>query len=238
MVPVKPPLHRTKLPQYSPLASVPHEGKREISAESDGTVQDRSSPTGCQLKGTRVERIYLYVPPEERAEVEALGARWDDKVMCWYIGADEDAAGFVRWFPSEDEEGFTITSEEAYVASATTACERCHSKIEVICIHCESGSVADEPLTRFTVSNVWAVDDVLARQLQEWPTFRKEQGSNARASRFANHCSHCGALLVDLYLHSEPGQPFFCVPRAPAGSIKLTPIVGRVQFSGDGSFEV
>src|SRR5262249_2870188 len=107
-----------------------------------------------------------------------------------------------------------------------------------ICIHCESGTVADEPLTGFTASNVWAVDAALARQLEGWPTFRKDEGSDARESHFANHCSHCGALLDDLDLHSKPGQPFFCIPRAPAGLIRLTPIVGRVQFNGDGSFEV
>lgn len=186
-----------------------------------------------------MDRTYLYVPPEEKAEVEALGARWDDKAMCWYIGADEDAARFLQWLPGDEEaEEFTITSEQACVASTTIACRECHLKIEVICIHCESGIIADEPLTQFTVSGVWAMDAALARQLEPWPTFRKVQGPDLRDSCFANHCPHCGALQDDMHLHSEPDQPFFGIPRAPPGSINLTPLIGRVQFSGDGSFEV
>jgi hypothetical protein len=70
------------------------------------------------MPGTNAERTYLYVPPEEKAEVEALGAHWDDKSKCWYIGSDENAARFSKWLPdgTADEE-FTITSERAYVAS-------------------------------------------------------------------------------------------------------------------------
>jgi hypothetical protein len=187
------------------------------------------------VAGTNVDRTYLYVPPEEKAEVEALGARWDDKSMCWYIGPDEDPARFSKWLPDDEaDEEFTITSDHAYVASTTISCCRCHSKIEVICIHCESGIVSDEPLTQFTVSGIWAIDSALARQLEPWPFFRPVD----QASNFANHCSHCGAQQDDLHLHSDPGQPFFSIPRAPPGSIKLTPLIGRVQLSGDESFEV
>jgi hypothetical protein len=51
------------------------------------------------------------------------GPRWDDKAMYWYIGADEDAARFLRWLASDaEDEEFTITSERAHVASTTVAC--------------------------------------------------------------------------------------------------------------------
>jgi hypothetical protein len=136
------------------------------------------------------------------------------------------------------EEEFTINSEHAYVASTKIACRECHSQIEVICIYCDSGVVADEPLTQFTVSGVWAMDDTLARQLGRWPTFKKEQGRDGSESRFANHCPHCGALQDDLDLHSEPDQPFFSIPRASPGSIRLSPLIGEVRFSGDESFEI
>jgi hypothetical protein len=186
-----------------------------------------------------VDRTYLYVPPEEKAEVQALGARWDGESMCWYIGSDEDAARFSKWLPDgEDDEEFTITSDQAYVASATASCWKCHSKIEVICIYCESGSASEEPLTQFTVSGIWAMDDALARQLEPWPFFKKGYSPEYQESCIANQCPQCGALQEDLYLHSEPDEPFFSIPRAAPGSIKLTPLVGRVQLSGDESFEV
>ena len=185
-----------------------------------------------------MERIYLYVPPEEKAEVEALGARLDADSMCWYIGADQDTATFSKWLDYEDDEELTATSDHAYVASTVVSCWKCHSSIEVICIYCESGTVSDEPLTRFTLSNIWAMDSALARQLEPWPFFKRSEGPDDEAGSFANHCPHCGALQDDLYLHTEPDEVFFNIPRAAPGSIKLTPLVGRVQLSGDEHFEI
>ncbi len=182
-----------------------------------------------------MDRIYLHVPPEERAEVEALGAHWDDWSKCWYVNEGESLAGFSKWLPDDAaEDGFSITSEEAYVAATTIACCKCREEIEVICIYCRSGVVSDEPLEQFTVSAISIMDDALVRQLEAWPFFKyvEEEGL------FSNHCPHCGARQEDMYLHSEPDQPFFSIPRAPAGSIRLTPLVGRIQLSGDESFEI
>ena len=136
------------------------------------------------------------------------------------------------YVPPEDE--FTITSDEAFVASAIIACWKCHESIEVICIYCESGTVSDEPLTRFTVKGLWALDRALARQLEQWSFFKPADSQ----STYANHCPRCGAVQDDLYLHSEPEHPFFSIPRAEPAPIKLTPLAGRVQMSGDESFEI
>jgi hypothetical protein len=87
------------------------------------------------------------------------------------------------------------------------------------------------------VSDIWAMDESLIRQLQPWPTFRRAQAPGGE-SYFANHCSRCGALQEDMYLHSEPDQPFFSIPHAAPGSIKLTPLAGSIRFSGDEHFEV
>jgi Domain of unknown function (DUF5710) len=187
-----------------------------------------------------VERTYLFVPPEEYSEAQALGARWDAGSKRWYIEAHEPFERFSMWLPNAqaDEEFFSIDSTEGYVAAATTSCRRCRSSIEVICIHCESGNVSGDPLTQFTVSDVWAMDEVLAEQLRRWPTFYRAVDPDAGESYFANHCRHCGALQEDMYLHSEPNEPFFDIPRAPPGSIKLTPLVGTIKLSGNEHFVV
>jgi len=181
-----------------------------------------------------VNRTYLYVSPEEYTEVEVSGAHWDDRSKCWYVDANEDTAKFAKWLPDErSEDEFTIASNEAFVASANIACWQCHHRIEVICVYCESGTVCDEPLTRFTVSNLWATDGHLAEQLTQWPFFTRDDSQGA----YANHCPHCGAVQDELYLHSEPEHPFFSIPRAEPAAVKLTPLNGRVQMSGDESFE-
>jgi hypothetical protein len=135
-----------------------------------------------------------------------------------------------------EEETFTIISSHAYVASATTPCRRCASNIEVTCIHCESGTASGESLAEFTVSHIWATDEELARRLRAWPNFRK--AGEPEDELFANHSSHCGAVQDDRYLHTEPDGPFFDVPSAPPGSIRLTSLAGTVRLSGDEHFQV
>jgi hypothetical protein len=190
--------------------------------------------------GETVDRTYLFVPPEEKAEVEALGGRWDSKTMCWYIGSDEEPARFSRWLSDSDEsdEGFGIVSSQAYVASARASCASCGSTIEVICIYCENGMVSGDPLYRFTLCDVWAMDEALVRQLDPWPQYKKVRDPASQEEYFANHCPGCGTMQDDLYLHSEPGDPFFSIEHAAQGSIELTALVGEVRLSGSEHFEI
>jgi hypothetical protein len=184
-----------------------------------------------------VDRTYLFVPPEEKSEVQALGAHWDAEAKCWYIEAGQTAERFSRWLPGADDgEEFTIVSHAAHVAAAEVSCQGCGTSIEVICIYCESGTVWGEALTQFTVCDVWAMDEALARQLRPWPNFRRVWDAGEESGDFANHCPRCGAAQDDQFLHSEPHEPFFDIPRAPPGSIRLTPLVGSVRLSGDEHF--
>jgi hypothetical protein len=186
-----------------------------------------------------MERTYLFVPPEEYAELRSLDAHWDDLSKRWYIGRDEAQEKFSRWLPSaEHAEELGIISSEAYVAAATVSCQQCQAAIEVICIYCKTGVASDEPLTQFTVSGIWAMDEELARQLRSWPTFLRVVGSEHGAGILSNHCSHCGALQDELELHDEPDSPFFDIPHATPGSVRLTPLAGTVRLSGDERFVV
>jgi hypothetical protein len=188
-----------------------------------------------------MERIFLYVSPEEYAEVNASGACWDDDSKRWYIRKDMSSTKFSRWLGEEEGEmEFGVTSDEALVASAQASCVKCHESIEVICIYCESGADSEtgEPMTQFTLSNIWAMDSALATQLERWRFFRKGIGVDSEEGYFANHCQHCGAMQEDYLLHAEPGDVFFGISRAEPGSIEFTPLVGRIRLSGDCSFEV
>jgi hypothetical protein len=191
------------------------------------------------LIGSTVPRTYLFVPPEEKIEAEASGARWDADSKRWYIDSAEPSANYSRWLPdAEHDEEFNIASSDAYVAAATTACQRCQSPIQVICIHCASGTVSGDPLSQFTVSDVHAVSDSLECQLHPWPHYRKVVVATTGDTYFANHCPHCGAEQDDMYLHSEPDEPFFDIPAAAPGSIELTPLAGSIELAGDEHFQV
>jgi hypothetical protein len=185
------------------------------------------------------DRIFLSVPPEEAAQARALGARWDGTTKRWYTSSDVPAM-LSRWISSseeKDDEQFTILSDEAYVTKTTVACQECEAMIEVICIHCTSGTVRGDPIPGFTVSDIGEVDEPLARQLKAWPYFRPGVPQLDQPPGYANHCLHCGSRQDDMLLHSEPDQPFFHIP-GPHGSIELTRLTGVIRLSGDEHFSL
>jgi hypothetical protein len=188
-----------------------------------------------------MDRIYLFVSPEEYPEVRTSGACWDEASKSWYIGENAEPAKFSRWLrEGESETLFGIVSEEAFVASATSHCVGCGIEMEVVCIYCQSGVdiETDNPIADFTVFNIWAMDEVLARPIDRWPCFRQGVGEDGEARLFANHCPHCGAMQEDYLLHSEPGDVFFGLAMTASGAVKFTALEGRVCMSGDYGFGV
>lgn len=186
-----------------------------------------------------MDRTYLYVPPEESAAVRIAGAQWDERLKCWYLDPGAELSRFARWLgvdPGAAE--LSIISDEACVAVATVPCSQCRKPIEVICIHCKSGTAFGEPLTQFTVLDVLTMDDSLARQLAPWPEYRPVAASYGNGPRYANHCLHCGAEQDDRDLHGEPGDPFFDIAHAVRDSLRLIPLAGRVRLSGDEHFTI
>jgi len=185
-----------------------------------------------------MERIYLYVPPEEYAEVKASGACWDEHSKRWYVPQGSVSATLSRWMGDGDEAEFGIESEEAFIAAAQTSCTNCREKIEVICIHCYSGIDLESgnALEFFTLSNISSMDSALAATLERWRFYRTT--TEPEDGYFANHCPYCGAVQEDYLLHSEPGDVFFCIAEAEPGSIELTAVEGRIRMSGDCGFGV
>src|SRR5258708_6549087 len=60
---------------------------------------------------------------------------------------------------------------------------------------CLSGTVLDEPLERFTISDIRAVDEALLQELQRWPSFRRTAEGD-QFGDFANHCATCGDVTL------------------------------------------
>jgi hypothetical protein len=189
-------------------------------------------------------RIDLYVSPEEYAAVEALGARWDDQLKCWYIERASQEEHFARWLadapnvPNAPPDAvLNICSNRAFIASARTRCYACGRGTEVVCLYCRSGTAWAQPLERFTVQDIRAVDAALARQLERWPRFH----ADAHLGGYVNHCTHCGTALPDAQLHSEPDHPFHEVSAYDGvrnGPVVLTALPGAVRVSGDYSVAV
>jgi len=187
-----------------------------------------------------MERIYLYVPPEEYAEVKASGAYWDEDSNRWYVPQDKASATLSRLIGDGDDAEFGFESEEAFIAAAQVSCSNCREKIEVICIHCYSGIDLESgnALEFFTLSNISCMDSALAATLEGWRFHRTATGAESEEGYFANHCPYCGTVQEDYLLHSEPGDVFFCIAEAEPGSIEFTAVEGRILVSGDCGFGV
>ena len=183
-----------------------------------------------------MHRTYLFVPPEERTEVEALGAQWDSTNKCWFVDG-VPASSLARWSSLPEEDEYNIMSDDAYVASAGILCPHCGKETEVIGIHCLSGTVSGEPLERFTVSDVRAVDEVLLQELKRWPRFRPITEGDTSGD-FVNHCAACGDAIGDMDLHSEPDHVFFDIVHASDGAVTLVPFSRTIRLSGDEHFVI
>ena len=146
-------------------------------------------------------------------------------------------SNLARWSSIREDDGYSIISGDAYVASTRAPCRNCRRETEVIAIHCESGTVSGEPLERFTVSDVRAIDDALLQQLKRWPYFRRATEGDA-IGEFANHCAACGGVIGDNDLHSEPDQVFFDIVHAQDGAITLLPLAQTIRLSGNEHFVI
>jgi hypothetical protein len=187
-----------------------------------------------------VPRLYLFVAPEEKADVQSLGASWDADAKRWYIESGQVSEKFSRWLREAGEpqqapaKTYGVISHEACVITTHVACAQCGADIEVLCIHCFGGTVANERLQQFTVSDIRDMDEALSRQLALWPYFR-----HVPEGGFVNHCTRCGEPQDDMQLHSEPEQPFFDVPAAiAAGRVTCTPLLGTIRLNADEHFVV
>jgi hypothetical protein len=190
------------------------------------------------------EPVYLFVPPEEYATVEARGASWDDASKRWYVRTGEPRAAFAPWLGDAErgtgeEAELSITSSAVFVASAKMACVECGGTIEVIALYCESAveDGTDEPMRQVTLSNIWAMDERLRVQLERWPWFK---ATEAGAGAFANHCRHCEAAQEEHWLHAEPGDVFFGLARggeAP-GPVEFTALEGEIRVGADYSLTI
>jgi hypothetical protein len=68
--------------------------------------------------------------------------------------------------------------------------------------------------------------------------FRKDSNAEHGGGSFSKNCSYCAAPQGELDLDDEPDSPFFDIPRATPGLVRLTPLVGTVQLSGGERFMV
>jgi hypothetical protein len=106
------------------------------------------------------------------------------------------------------------------VGSTNILCPHCAQETEVIAIYCVSGTVLDEPLECFTISDIRAIDGV-----PEALAKISRHNGRGRIRDFAKHCAACGNAIVHIVHAGE-------------GTVQLVALARTIRLSGNEHFDL
>lgn len=89
-----------------------------------------------------MSRLDLNVPFAEKQEAKELGARWDAKLMTWFVPPGVDAAPFAKWATKLPN----MRASSYFVASTSTCCWKCGEQTNVFCFLLPAGHETLEPV--------------------------------------------------------------------------------------------
>lgn len=161
-------------------------------------------------------RLYLNVPYKEKEEAKALGARWDPEKKKWYITYKKNYHLFKKWFSSPNTN--LIIYDHLYIAVTNKECFKCKQLTPVISL--ASDTIVEIQEDEEIRTEVW--DDaihfifdfdnppkILKKYLKEKYNFYYGYSKFTDSYYYGNHCSNCGVLQGNFYLHEEVDSPFF-----------------------------
>ncbi len=126
-----------------------------------------------------------------------------------------------------DEEGLQL-SAPTYLVAGDWNCWRCDADMsdadmKVVALLCENGEAPE--MGPFILSSTATLPRHVVEFVQRrCPNFRLTLSKTVGTKYFANNCRECGVISGDLFLHSEPGAPFFPTEEEEARSLTLEQI--------------
>jgi len=174
-----------------------------------------------------------FLSPEEKADVEAWAhAGLELEALVYRLR--RTSANYSRWLRIK-----RATRDLTLPLVTRTSPPRRQPasvviRIQVVCIHCASGLVFGDPVSQFTVADVRTSmshlrDNLVLGQLRK--SCRENGGCLFRES-----LPGLRAEQDDMYLHSEPDEPFFDIPSAAPAQSSLR-ARGSIELSGDEHFQ-
>ena len=84
--------------EQRPLYTAP-QSNQKTTGRTDSLQQEGSGvfQSVFQQQEKELEKTYIYVPYEDKDQVKALGARWDNDVKSWYVPEGIDITKFKAW---------------------------------------------------------------------------------------------------------------------------------------------
>ncbi len=126
-------------------------------------------------------------------------------------------------------------SPPLFLVKGKTDCWKCGESIQVFALLAQN-VVGDEG-EPYTLSEIEELPETVLSFIEKRaPNFRLTYSRTADFEYFANNCGHCGALIGDFFLHSEPGGAFFPNTEEEAEQLQLleVPIEGGVEIEANG----
>lgn len=157
--------------------------------------------------------ILLNVPFNEKDEVKALGAKWDNEIKKWYATDENEYYKFQRWF-SKPYNDFVVL-DHLYVIASTQPCFKCGKPTTVVSLAAdkyitfdgEQFNIFDDDINFIELHEINSQS--LLEYLEKNYKFYKDHSYTTKTDYLANHCDWCGVLQGNYYLYSEPESPFY-----------------------------
>jgi len=173
--------------------------------------------------------IPLNIPEKHAEEAKQAGAIYDPDVQIWYAPSVEIFQKLSRWA----YDGYSAILLTPLIMTAKRKCWKCQADTTVVCPVAEKFLLPDEEteyswelceyFTSF--SDVTKISPKLLKTIQEhFPSYKWGTSSVVPDGYYANHCTHCGAIQGDFYLHSEPDSPFFAHTPEETSQVTLVPV--------------
>lgn len=190
---------------------------------------------------------YIGVPFEEKDQVKALGAKWDQQRRSWFVPEGVDLEPFARWFEVEEDREF-------YIVVARRRCWDCGKRTTVVALGIPYGDhfrdMADtrggDPALRDgaphiidslgLIPRLGAMPRELRNHLDLKYAYRLMRSKTTGVAELNNCCDHCGALQGEHFDFHEPGGAFFPFAESDLDDLEFfrTHTTGRIVGSLNG----
>ena len=169
--------------------------------------------------------ILLNVPINEKEEVKALGAKWDNEIKKWYVTDKNEYYKFQKWF-SKPYNDFVII-DHLYIITSTQPCFKCGKQTTVVSLAAdtyitfkgEQYELYDEEINFIKLHEIES--ESLLQYLNQNYKFYKDYSYTTKTHYLANHCDCCGVLQGNWFLYSEPDSPFFMTSEQKAKALSV-----------------
>lgn len=182
--------------------------------------------------------LLLNVPYSQKDIVKLLGAKLNPILKKWYVDNKSDYYLFRRWFNNKNAN--MIICDNLYIAVGLNKCFKCKLNTMVVAFAASHYVLLDGDSGEYNedinfISDSEIIPQKLQKYLEDNYKYYKGYSKTTNTYYYGNHCSNCGVLQGNWFLHNEPDSPFFIDSEECAKKLFLYDIKLQNDLEFDGS---